>query len=179
MTELPALMDAATTLGFEHSGEILVSTMKFMPQVRDMCAADRCQCFGKNWTCPPACGTIEESTRKAAAFARGILVQTVGVLEDDFDYESMQAAQKVHSERFHKLAALLRKDYPKLLPMGAGACTICAECTCPEEPCRFPDEAITSMEAYGLFVSQVCESNHLAYNYGPLTVTYTSCILLE
>ena len=32
------------------------------------------------------------------------------------------------------------------------------------------------MEAYGLFVSDVCVRSNLAYNYGPRTLTYT-CLL--
>ena len=33
------------------------------------------------------------------------------------------------------------------------------------------------MEAYGLFVSDMCMRSGLAYNYGPRTMTYTSCVL--
>jgi len=36
---------------------------------------------------------------------------------------------------------------------------------------------ISAMEAYGLLVSDVCVRSGLAYNYGPGTMTYTSCIL--
>ncbi len=179
MVELPLLIERARAAGFEDAGSLLCSTLQFLPQVRDMCAANLCQCFGKNWTCPPSCGTIEDSIRKAAGFTRGLLVQTVGQLEDDFDYESMEASVQVHNKRFHRFVDELRPQFPKMLPMGAGACTLCEKCTCPAEPCRFPDQAIPSMEAYGLFVSQVCEANQLVYNHGPLTVTYTSCILLD
>ena len=143
-----------------------------------MCAADRCQCYGKNWTCPPACGTIEEATLRADPYRPGIIVQSVGQLEDDFDFESMEATAELHRQRFQKLVDGLKKEWPAMLPMGAGACTPCERCTYPDEPCRFPDEAIPSMEAYGLFVSQVCTASGMDYNHGKLTVTYTSCILL-
>ena len=36
---------------------------------------------------------------------------------------------------------------------------------------------LSSMEAYGLFVSDICTRSGLAYNYGPRTMTYTSCVL--
>lgn len=178
MTDLPSLLELARTHGFEHAGEMQTKALKFLPEVRDMCAADRCRCFGKNWTCPPLCGSLEQSVSRVADFSWGVLVQTVGRLEDDFDYEAMEAAALVHQGRFHAFVDDVRRESPRLLAMGAGPCTLCPECTCPEAPCRFPDQAITSMEAFGLFVSQVCESNHLDYNRGPLTVTYTSCVLL-
>ncbi|MDO4340204.1 MAG: DUF2284 domain-containing protein [Eubacteriales bacterium] len=60
---------------------------------------------------------------------------------------------------------------------------------CPERPgsqklgdwfysCRFPEKAISYMEAYWLFVTQVCRDNHLEYYYVPKTITYTACVLL-
>jgi len=179
MTDLSQCLERAQAFGFEHAGNLQVSTLEFLPEVRAMCAADKCHSFGRNWMCPPACGSLDDSRRRAQGFSAGLLVQTVGKLEDDFDYESMQEAGRVHSRRFHGLIDELRVEFPKLLAMGAGACTLCEVCSCPAQPCRFPDRAITSMEAFGLFVSRVCERNGLAYNRGPLTVTYTSCVLLE
>lgn len=57
--------------------------------------------------------------------------------------------------------------------------TICSQCTYPDSPSRFPDKAIPSMEAYGLLVSKVCEKSGLPYYYGPKTLTYTSCVLID
>ena len=33
------------------------------------------------------------------------------------------------------------------------------------------------MEAYGLFVTQVCRDNNMKYYYGPKIITYTGCVL--
>jgi predicted metal-binding protein len=63
------------------------------------------------------------------------------------------------------------------LPLGAGACSLCATCTYPNEPCSFPERMITSMEASGLLVSDVCAANGLAYNHGKNTIAFTSCCL--
>ena len=63
------------------------------------------------------------------------------------------------------------------LPLSAGACTVCRRCTCPDRPCRFPNKRMSSMEAYGLLVGDVCLRSGLSYNYGPRTMTYTSCLL--
>ena len=63
--------------------------------------------------------------------------------------------------------------------LGAGACTICKECTYPDEPCRFPDKMISSMEAYGIVVSDICSANNIPYYYGPNTLTYVGCVLMN
>ena len=166
-------------MGFSHWGVMNMESLRFRPEVRDMCAADRCRSFGKCWTCPPHCGTLEEFAARASAYGRGVLVQTTGELEDDFDIEGMMAAEKTHQTRFRELVRRVREAYPHCFPMGAGACTHCDECTCPEAPCRFPELAVSSMEACGLVVSDVCRDSGLGYYYGPRTVTFTACVLIK
>ena len=63
--------------------------------------------------------------------------------------------------------------------VASGGCTVCPKCTCPDTPCRFPDLATPSMEAYGLVVSDVCRDSGLPYYYGPKTITYTACMLVN
>jgi hypothetical protein len=103
----------------------------------------------------------------------------VGELEDELDGETMLETEARHKETFQKLEKILRKRFPKMLAMGAGCCTKCKVCTCPEEPCRFPGESFSSMEAYGMLVTQICQANDVKYYYGPCTIAYTSCYLLE
>ena len=50
----------ATALGVEHVGPLPVQALECLPEVREMCAADRCHAYGRRWTCPPGCGTLED-----------------------------------------------------------------------------------------------------------------------
>jgi len=79
-------------------------------------------------------------------------------------------------ECFLKMGKLIRQEYPDALCLGAGSCRICKKCAYPE-PCRFPEQAYSSMEGYGLFVTQVCRDNDVRYHYGERTITYSACIL--
>jgi predicted metal-binding protein len=173
------LIGAARDAGFTHTAALDVKTLRFLPEVREMCNKDRCPNFGTNWMCPPACGTLEECAAKAAGFEEGIIVQSVGDLEDSFDFEAMQRIEEEHKMRFQNLAAALGAAYPRMLALGAGACNLCESCSYPDAPCRFPDRALSSMEANGLWVSDVCEKNGLPYNYGPNKMAFTSCILVQ
>ena len=128
---------------------------------------------------PPGCGTLEECEQRVRKYKLGILVQTVGELEDSLDGEGMMRTEAMHKASFYSLEKDLRKFYPNMLPIGAGCCIKCKTCTCPDAPCRFPDQAFSSMEAYGMLVMQVCQANHLDYYYGPGKIAYTSCYLLK
>jgi len=173
------LLELARRIGFSHVGDLKISALQFLPEVRQMCASGRCEKYGKCWTCPPHCGTLNEIAEKAASYRRGILVQSTGKLEDFFDGETMMETGRIQKERFNSLVERVRDIYPDCLPMSSGGCTICESCACPGTPCRFPQKAVPSMEAYGLWVSDVCERSGLPYYYGPGTITYTSCILID
>lgn len=168
----------ALDLGFSAAVPVDVVTLIPREDVREMCAADKCRAYGKNWTCPPHCGTLEECAEKIRRCSRGILVQTVGKLEKAIDTKGYRRAEQQHLEQFHRLCDAIRQAHPNVLCLGSGGCRICGSCAWPEK-CRFPEKACSSMEGYGLFVTQVCRDNALEYCHGEKTVTYTACILWE
>ena len=90
----------------------------------------------------------------------------------------MESLARQHKKSFQGFARQARLLHPDCLALTAGACTLCARCTCPTRPCRYPSKRLTSMEAYGLWVSDICQKSGLPYNYGPQTLTYTSCVLI-
>lgn len=169
-------MSAALELGFEEAVALDPKTLTAREDVRAMCAADKCRAYGKNWTCPPHCGTVEDCQKKIAGYSRGILVQTVGRTEKDIDTRAYRETETRHNARFFTLAQMIRGEFPDALCLGAGGCRLCDTCAWPE-PCRFPEQALSSMEGYGLFVTQVCRDARLPYHHGPRTITYTACIL--
>ena len=166
----------ALELGFSAAAPLNPSTLKPLPAVRDMCAADKCRSYGKNWTCPPACGTLEACAEQMASHSSGILLQTTGHMEKRIDTQAYMETERRHLSLFRQFADLIRTEYPQALCLGAGGCRYCQSCAYPE-PCRFPEKAYSSMEAYGLFVTQVCRDNGLPYYYGERTITYTACVL--
>lgn len=172
-------INLARDLGFEDAAELNIDSLCAMDEVRAMCAADKCNVYGTRWACPPGCGSLEHCRTRMQQYANGILVQTVGMLEDEFDAEGIAAAHKLHEKRFNLLARQIRSVLPECLPLSAGTCTRCEVCTYPDKPCRFPKKMLSSMEAYGLLVSDVCTKSGMPYYRGEKTITFTSCVLLE
>lgn len=168
----------ALGFGFSHAARLDVTKLVIREEVRDMCVADKCNLYNKNWMCPPACGTLEKNASMLNDYTHGILVQTTGALDDDFDYDSMQKTEQLQQKNFLRLLRDLKKRKPNVLALGSGGCRLCTHCTYPHLPCRYPEDATVSMEAFGLWVSEVCEQNDLPYYHGPKTITYTGCYLL-
>ncbi|MBR0374149.1 MAG: DUF2284 domain-containing protein [Mogibacterium sp.] len=173
------LVTLALEAGFTQAAPLNMDALLFRSEVRDMCAADRCKHYDKSWSCPPAIGSLEQITAQAARYHRGILVQTTAPTDGDFDMKGFYDGMVLHQRSFDTLTRQVRRMFPDCLPMAAGSCMRCRKCTYPDRPCRFPDRLYPSMEAYGLLVSDVCIRSGLKYNYGPRTITYTACILLD
>lgn len=142
-----------------------------------MCAA--CCKFKTNWACPPAMGELDELREQFAHYERCIVVQTIGEIEDSFDVEGMQAVEGVHKRRMNKLAHLLDVKHIDALVLSAGTCAICPECTYPENPCRYPDKQMVSVEAAGIVVTELCQLAGLPYYYGSDKIAYIGCVLVE
>lgn len=169
-------IELALKEGFTHALPLDPTLLTPREDVRAMCAADKCAAYGKNWTCPPHCGTLEECARRISGYSRGILVQTVGMTQKLIDTKAYRSTEQAHLARFQTLCKAVKAVYPEALCLGSGGCRVCGKCAWPED-CRFPEEAYPSMEGYGLFVTQVCRDCGAQYHHGERTVTYTSCIL--
>lgn len=175
--DISLLKKIGTECGFTDVEPLDVHTVELRYDVRGMCADGKCAKYGHCWSCPPACGTIEECREKIAGYAHGILVQTVRSLEDEFDGEGMMQAEADHKRAFDAMHERLRSLYTDVKALGAGACTRCKVCTYPNAPCRFPESMVSSMEAYGILVQKICADNGVKYYYGRNTITYTGCFL--
>ena len=173
------LFDLAAKIGFEHCGTLNPATIELKQEVREMCAGGKCAMYDKRWSCPPGCGTLEDCRELLKGYTHGVLVQSVGELEDSFDIETMMETEANHKERFYAMRKALNDLGVEAMAAGAGCCTICKECTYPDAPCRFPEQKMSSMEALGMLVTEVCKANGLPYNYGPNTIAYTSCFLFK
>ncbi len=181
MRELRALMvgvrEVIRDVGFDCIGSCRASALRALPEVRAMCASGTCQMHGRNWACPPHCGEIEGFQAQFDGRTECIVVQTVMELEDEFDAETMMEAQRVHAERIKRVVGMLSAD-ASVLVLSAGACAFCDICTCPDEPCRYPEKRLVSMEAAGLMVNDVCRAAGIPYNHGARTIAYTGCVVL-
>ena len=176
---LDTIVKKALEQGFTVAKVLDCSTLNPMIEVRQMCASDKCQKYGKNWACPPGCGTLEECTKDIKSYNQGIIVQTVGEIEDSFDFEGMADIEEKHRNNFKEFLEELNKEFSRILPLGAGCCNQCIECSYPNKECRFPKKAMSSMEAFGLLVSQVCSDNNTPYYYGTGTLAFTGCYLFD
>ncbi|MDR2530835.1 MAG: DUF2284 domain-containing protein [Oscillospiraceae bacterium] len=173
------IVSVASNFGFTLAAPIDPAGIDCKTTVRADC--ERCKAYGHSWVCPPACGEIDECAARVHSYPHGVVVQTTGQLEDEFDGEGMMETARLHGEHFREFYLHLRETYKgdAMLALGAGGCNKCPKCTYPDSPCLFPDEQQSSMEAYGMLIAEVCKDNGVPYYHGRSTITYVSCYLFK
>ena len=172
------LVRQALEAGAKAAFVLPVDELVFDAGLRKYCEVNRCGSYDRNYACPPCIGTAEEVIAKAKQYEWALIFQTVGQLEDSYDFEGMAEAKKHHNALSDRLFDDIRKELPKCLPLSAGGCSVCETCARTDNlPCRFPEKAISSMEGYCMNVSQIAEKCGMKYINGVNTVTYFSAVL--
>lgn len=174
------LVNRVLTAG-AHRGYVLpISEVPFDKNLRAFCEANRCGCYGRNHMCPPSVGSAEETIARAQSYDFALVFQTIAPLEDSLDIEGMDDAAQKHQLLANALFVALRKELPESLPLSAGACKLCPICAkTVDQPCRHPERAISSLEAFCVNVAQLAEKCHMKYINGQNTITYFSALLFH
>ena len=180
MMDHEELLREILALGADKAGAVPVEEIDFEPSFRSLCESNACGMYGRSWMCPPHVGKVEDLIAQAKAYRTALVYQIVDTLEDSYDFEGMMAA----GERMNRLAAAVRRKFTDLgledcLFLGAGGCRVCSRCAKQDDqPCRHPDLALSSLEAYGINVSVLAPQAGMKYINGVNTVTYFGAVLM-
>lgn len=178
-TEPLSLPEQVRLAGAREAALVPVSSLCFSLEFRAMCEANACGMYGKCWMCPPYAGEAEALIAAARAYDTTLVYQTVHPLEDSFDIEGMLEAGERQNQLARKVRRLFQRQSDKrFLHLGAGGCRMCPRCAVLEhQPCRAPEEAVASLEAYCIDVSRLAQAAGMRYINGQNTVTYFGALL--
>ncbi len=168
----------AREAGFEDAAMFSTAEIKLHESVRAYCAENLCDQYGKRWACPPYCGTLTECGDRIRKYALGVAAVTEAAIAYPHDIEGMRTAEETHHARLFAWRSAAAAAFPDFLMLGAGACKLCTDCTCPDAPCRYPDRMLVSMEASGMIVRDLLARCGLPYHTGGDRLTFAGCLLL-
>jgi predicted metal-binding protein len=165
-----------------HAAILDVTQIQFHEDFRKACEKNSCGKYNASWVGPPVIGPISVLKQRVLKFRKGLLFQTVHSIASNFDFKGMLEAGKVHDQIFLDLAGRVQQAYPsdEFLPLNKGCCGICERCAyLDREPCRHPDQAFPSVEAYGMNVIALQKSAGVPYYHGKSKVCYVGLILFD
>ncbi len=169
-----ALQNGATKATMISADTIVLSDI-----FRKICKDNGCGNYGKCYMCPPDAGDIYELMDKVKTYKSGLLYQTISEIEDSFDIEGMQDAGVRHAQTSQQIEEKIKSAYQnEHLHLSCGGCHLCVKCAKQDNlPCRFPDKALCSLEAYGIDVYNTTKDTELKYINGQNTVTFFGLVL--
>ena len=175
------LADRMISYGAYKARVIPVSDVETDESFRRLCEQNVCGNYGKNWACPPDAGGITELIAELRSYEYILVWQTVGELEDSYDFEGMVEAGKLHTRTINEARAFCPEEpFSRYLCLGAGGCSVCEVCAKRTgEPCRHPDLMTPSLETYGVNVSKLAPAAGMKYINGQNTVTYFAAVLFD
>ena len=178
---MDALIEKLLQWGAYKAAIVDVADIEFDRRFREQCASNACGCYGKNHMCPPDVGDIDELIDRAKRFDKALVYQTVSELEDSYDFEGMMEAGNRHHRLTHRFREeVAAQGMQNILHLGAGGCRECPVCAKVDGlPCRQPEVAIPSMEAFGIAVSKLATQAGMKYINGQDTVTYFGALLYK
>ena len=163
------IIKAINEAGFDEYKEISSKDLIFSEDVFGECAKNTCGNYGKNHSCPPLSGDMQENMARFLKYENGIIINKI-VDMGEF-YEKMMTATKEAGDALQNLRDLL-EDKPVLIA-GPGGCRICKTCAAIDnEPCRFPDKRQYSMEGSGMDIVSMSRKFNMIYNAGDHKLGY-------
>ena len=166
MTETE-LIEGAIAAGFDRAVVVKTEDIPFNFAFRGYCEQNICGQYGKNYSCPPDCGTCEKMRDKVLSRKRALVVQSVNKIAD-YSEKEIQYAKSRHCGFAVKLENLLKSSGVDGFTVGACGCTICTPCAKELNlPCKFPEIRYSCMSAYCINVKALCDLCGLTYDLQP------------
>lgn len=155
------LLELAEEEGFSQAAVIPTNAFLFVPEYRVYCEENRCGNYGKNYACPPYCGTVEDMRKRTAGYTWALVLKTDHPVANAMDGEETKPLKKLHNMLTRQLTGRLQSE--KLIEAGlsimAGPCNLCTECKMPKgEPCLFEAQRFSCLSAYCIDVAHLAET---------------------
>ena len=164
----------------------LVTCLEFDPsllvpeeRIRAYCVENKCGNYGRNYSCPPHVGTVEELSDKLKEYSNGLLLQYSKPVDVKGDPEEVMKTKNEFHRKVLRLQRYMNKHgIERTWGMIGGNCGLCHVCRVTEnKPCRHPDKSRMSLEAAGIDVIALLDKLDLDSEFHPDRITWTGCIL--
>ncbi|UCD09205.1 MAG: DUF2284 domain-containing protein [Dehalococcoidales bacterium] len=148
-------------------------------RIRSYCEENKCGNYGKNYTCPPNAGSLDEICERLKNYKHGYLFQYSEKMDLKKDWKQLVKSK----DDFHKMILEI-EDYLKkegiieIWGLIGGNCGLCETCAIQKDkPCCHPDKARMSLEAIGIDVVGLLDKLELDSKFHVDRITWTGCVL--
>lgn len=155
--------EAGFTAAIIPTKEIVVD-----PQFRKFCEDNLCGKYNANYSCPPDCGTVEETRQRLMEQDKALVLQSIWEIGSYDNKDGILESKKIHNAKILRLTEQLRQAGVQGFCLGYGGCPLCDPCKrVTNEPCAHPDKKISCMSAYCIDVAKLADKCGLEFAWVP------------
>lgn len=174
------ILRIAKEVGIENSAFMNAKDLVFEFEFRKYCEMNQCGNFGKNYGCPPDCGTPAEMKDKVMKYSRALVLQNIQPVGDITDSAETGSLKKRHNAKIRIFINELEAKGIKGMAIMAGPCSACSPCAkVSGEPCRFPEKRASCLSAYGINVAELCKTCGLSWDHGKDKVGFFGIYMMD
>lgn len=147
---------------------------------RRYCEENLCGQYGKNYGCPPHCGTPEEMEARLHIPGRALVLQSAWPISDYTDHAAITQAKIAHNAASQALLRTLVAAGIRGFMVGCSGCTVCPECALLQgAPCACPEQRYACMSAYCVHVLDLATRCNLRYDCADGMLRMFGMLMLE
>ncbi len=174
------LTDQQPTLRCDSAAVISVDQIIVRPEYRIFCEENACGNYGRNYSCPPASGTVTEMKERMMKFHHALVLSNSYYVENALDKKEAASLKKKHNQKIRSLIKSLRQEnaLDEYLLILGGPCTLCESCKMPEgKSCPFESERASCLSAYCIDVNALAHSCGMEISWSTDQISYFSLLL--
>lgn len=161
------LLELAEAEGF-HAATIPAKDVPVDGTFRRFCEDNLCGKYNANYSCPPACGTVEDVHRRLLSADKALVLQTIHEIGSYENKEVILKSKKDLNLAILHLTEELRQEGMNCFCLGYGGCPLCDPCKQVKgETCAFPERRISCMSAYCIDVGKLAGKCGLEFAWVP------------
>lgn len=174
------MLQLAQNAGFTKSTIINTEDLVFVPEYRKYCEENTCGNYGKNYACPPECGTPQEMKEKALQYRQAVVFYTTDTVKSAFDDAETSKKKKRHMYMAWDVVDEYRRQGIEGEQILAGSCCLCSTCKkASNEPCVHPERRANDMSSYCIDVTKLAELCNMDIAWKENEASYFSMYLFD
>ena len=159
----------AAEIGFCEIKTVPSGEICFEKNVRTLCEEDWKAGRLLSWGSYRPELDFETCKAKCLSYEHATLLTMIYPAEDSMDFEAWMEAGLELNRMLLELGEQMQAELPEHMALGM-VCRRCEKCTCPDAPCRHPENMVTASEAYGVHIMNTMEKEGITGYYDGTTI---------
>lgn len=176
------IYEIAAEAGFEDAAVIDTADLQFVYEFRALCEENDCGNYGKNYGCPPFCGTPREMEEKVRKYRKAVVFQSKTTVADVMNPLETKPVKKKHIQQTRRAMKHMEEAGMKMdgFAIMCGPCNFCPTCARLEgKPCTHEEMRTSCLSAYCINATELANHCGMEIEWGGNIASFFSLYVYD